>query len=161
MNFGSLDDFLKILKSKKKFENVSTLLGSKRPMAWHCWPGPTVKAARPTCSRVAYRPKVPGESALPRCHRTRAWRCGAVPAGSLVAEVENDGRGEHRCCAADVPGKEPRVGAHRGGGTTVGWRRDLSAMAVGGGGSSDGCWHCSEGRLWLCESEGEVRVELN
>jgi hypothetical protein len=147
MNFGSLDDFLKILKSKKKFENVSTLLGSKRPMAWHCWPGPTVKAARPTCSRVAYRPKVPGESALPRCHRTRAWRCGAVPAGSLVAEVENDGRGEHRCCAADVPGKEPRVGLTKevarrwgGGETSVRWQSAAEGVrTVAGVAPRDAC----------------------
>jgi hypothetical protein len=56
-------------------------------------------------------------------------------------------------------GKEPRVGAHRGGGVMVGWY--LGMTAVSGGGSSDGCRRCSEVRLWLCKSEGQVRAELN
>jgi hypothetical protein len=60
-----------------------------------------------------------------------------------------------------VPGKEPGVGDHGGGGATVGWWRDLSATGVNGGGSSNGCRRCSEVRLWLCKSEREVRVELN
>jgi hypothetical protein len=145
MDFGSLDDFLQILKSKKKFQNASTILGSKRPTARYCWPGPTVKAARPAHSRAAYRPKASG----------------AVPASSPVAMVENDGHGEHRHRTADMPHKEPRVGAHRGGGTTVGWQRDLGATTVGSEGSSDGCRRCSEVRLRLYESEGEVRAELN
>jgi hypothetical protein len=60
-----------------------------------------------------------------------------------------------------MSGKELGVGAHRGGGTMVGWQRDLDAMAVDGGGSSDDCQRCSEVRLRLCESEREVRAELN
>jgi hypothetical protein len=59
----------------------------------------------------------------------------------------------------DVLGKEPRVGAHRGGGTTVAWRRDFGATAVGGGVSPNGARHCPEERLRLCDSEGEVRAE--
>jgi hypothetical protein len=34
-----------------------------------------------------------------------------------------------------MSGKEPRVGAHRGGGAMVGWWRDLGVTAVDGGGS--------------------------
>jgi hypothetical protein len=60
-----------------------------------------------------------------RDHRAQAWCGGAVPAGSLVAEVEGNGQGEHQHGATVMPGKEPWVGAHRGGGTTVGWWRDL------------------------------------
>jgi hypothetical protein len=59
-----------------------------------------------------------------------------------------------------VPGKEPGVGAHQGGGVMVGWRRDHGAMVVGGGGSLDGCQRCSKVHLRLYESEGEVRAEL-
>jgi hypothetical protein len=43
----------------------------------------------------------------------------------------------------------------------VGWRRDLDATAIDGGESSDGGRRCSEVHLWLCESEGEARAELN
>jgi hypothetical protein len=62
-----------------------------------------------------------------RNHRARVRCGGTVPAGSPVAEVEGDGRGEHRRGATVVPGKEPWVRAHRGGGTMVGWWRDLGA----------------------------------
>jgi hypothetical protein len=53
------------------------------------------------------------------------------------------------------------VVAHRGGGTTVGWQRDFGTTAVGGGVSPDGDQRCPEACMWLCESEGEVRVEPN
>jgi hypothetical protein len=84
---------------------------------------------------------------------------GAVPVGRPVAEVEGNGQGEHRRGATVVPGKEPWVGAHRGGGMTVGWQRDLGASVVGDGGSPDGGRRCPKVRLWLCE--GEVRAEPN
>jgi hypothetical protein len=58
-----------------------------------------------------------------------------------------------------VPSKETRVGAHRGGGTAVGWRREFGAMAVGDGESPDGGRRCPEELPWLCKSEGEVRAE--
>jgi hypothetical protein len=55
-----------------------------------------------------------------------------------------------------VPGKEPGVGAHRGGGEMVWWRGDLGATGVSSGGSSDGCRRSSEVRLWLCDCLGQV-----
>jgi hypothetical protein len=58
-----------------------------------------------------------------------------------------------------MPGKETRVGAHRGGGATVGWRREFSAAAVGGGESPDSGRCCPEALPWPCKSEGEVRAE--
>jgi hypothetical protein len=59
----------------------------------------------------------------------------------------------------EVSGKETRVGAHRGGGATVGWRREFSATAVGDGGSPDGGQRCPEALPRLCKSEGGVRAE--
>jgi hypothetical protein len=52
-------------------------------------------------------------------------------------------------------------GAHRGGDTTVGWRREFDTTAVGGGGSPDGARCCPEALLRLYKSEGEVRAEPN
>jgi hypothetical protein len=43
----------------------------------------------------------------------------------------------------------------------VGWQRDIDAMVVGSEVWSDGGWRCSEVRLWLRESEGEMRPKLN
>jgi hypothetical protein len=60
-----------------------------------------------------------------------------------------------------VPGKELRVGAHRGGGTRVGWWRDFGATAIGGGGSLDSGRRCPEALLRLYKSEGEVKAEPN
>jgi hypothetical protein len=60
-----------------------------------------------------------------------------------------------------VLGKEPRAEAHRGGGATVGWRREFGATAMGGGGSPEGGRCCLEALLRLCKSEGEVRAEPN
>jgi hypothetical protein len=60
-----------------------------------------------------------------------------------------------------VPGKEPRVGAHRGCGAIVGWWRYFGTTAVGSGVTTDGGWCCPEARLRLYESEGGVRVEPN
>jgi hypothetical protein len=59
----------------------------------------------------------------------------------------------------DVPGKETRVGAHRGGGAMVGWWRDIGAAKVDGGGRSDDDWRHSEVHLLLHESEREMRPE--
>jgi hypothetical protein len=58
----------------------------------------------------------------------------------------------------DVLCKETRSRAHRGGGATVGWRREFGVIAVGGGESSNGGWCCPEALLRLCKSEGEGEV---
>jgi hypothetical protein len=47
-----------------------------------------------------------------RDHYAWARRGGVVPASSPVAEVEGDDRGEYRCGAAVLPGKEGAGGAH-------------------------------------------------
>jgi hypothetical protein len=60
-----------------------------------------------------------------------------------------------------VSDKEPRAGAHQGGGATVGWRREFGATAIGGGGSPEGGRRCPEALLRLGKSKGEVRVEPN
>jgi hypothetical protein len=105
------------------------------------------------------RPTAPGtgERALPRGHHVQC--SGVVPTGSPMAEVEKCRPGKHRRGVVDVLRKEPRVGAHRGGGAMVGWWREFGAMTVGGGGSLEGGRRCPEALLWLGKSEGEVRDE--
>jgi hypothetical protein len=98
-------------------------------------------------------------SGIPAGSPRTARRSGAVPTDSPVAEVESVGWGKHRRRAVDMPGKETRAGAHRGGGTMVGWQREFGATAVDGGECPD-CGRCCPKELpWLCKSEGEVRAK--